>query len=98
MLSCHTVLNPDLSSEVQLLGKYGPDVPAALLRRVAAIFHELRGLADSGDLAYPFSTREAVSLIKHMEAYKEEHSRLPHEDTKATMYTIKEAFPGIPGM
>merc|ERR1712166_353128 len=37
-----------------------------------------------------------VNFIKHMEAYKEEHTRLPHEDTKATKYTMAEAFPGVP--
>merc|ERR1712166_1289561 len=37
-----------------------------------------------------------VNFIKHMEAYKEEHTRLPHEDTKATKYTMEEAFPGVP--
>merc|ERR1712160_166300 len=37
-----------------------------------------------------------VNFIKQMEAYKEEHNRLPHEDTKATKYTMAEAFPGLP--
>ena len=36
VLSSHTVFNPDLRSEVQLLVQYGPDVPTPILERVAA--------------------------------------------------------------
>ena len=53
VLSSHTVFNPDLASEVQLLGQYGPDVPPRLLTRVASVFSELRGLSDSGELVTP---------------------------------------------
>ena len=45
VLSCHTVANPDLPSELQLLRQYGPDVPDAILTRVAAVFAELRARA-----------------------------------------------------
>ena len=34
VLSCHTVFNPDMQSEVQLLRRYGADVPAPLLERL----------------------------------------------------------------
>ena len=77
VLSCHTVLNPDLSSEVQLLQQYGHDVPHALLTRVAAVFADLRALADGGELAYPFSTREAVSLVRHMQVRNLAHISPP---------------------
>ena len=43
VLSCHTVFNPDLLSEVQLLRQYAPDVPDSLLQRVASVFADLRG-------------------------------------------------------
>ena len=69
VLSSHTVFNPDIPSEVQLLQRYGPDVPVNLLKRVAKVFSELRGMSEGGELAYPFSTREAVSLVRHMQAY-----------------------------
>ena len=69
VLSCHTVFNPDLQSEVQLLRQYGADVPHSLLHRVASVFAELRSLAEGGELNYPFSTREAVSLVRHMQAF-----------------------------
>ena len=67
VLSCHTVFNPDLLSEVQLLRQYGPDVSEGLLRRVASVFADLRELSAGGEIAYPFSTREAVSLVKHVQ-------------------------------
>ena len=69
VLSCHTVVNPDLPSEVQLLQQYGPDVPTSILTRVASVFADLRALSDAGEMAYPFSTREAVSLVRHMQAF-----------------------------
>ena len=62
-------LNPDLPSEVQLLRQYGPDVPVSILTRVASVFADLRALSDAGEMAYPFSTREAVSLVRHMQAF-----------------------------
>ena len=72
VLATHVVENPDLPSEVQLLAQYGPDVPHSILTRVASVFAELRALSAVGELAYPFSTREAVSLVRHMQAFPED--------------------------
>ena len=72
MLSCHVVDNPDPASELALLKAYGSGVPTPLLRRVAALFAELRGLSDSGVLAYPYSTREAVSLVRHLQLFPQD--------------------------
>jgi hypothetical protein len=58
-LHSHVVDNPDLDSEMQLLRAYAPSVSADVLQRLAASFGELRGMADAGTLAYPYSTREA---------------------------------------
>ena len=72
VLSCHVLDNPDLESELALLKAYGPTVPPALLRRVGGLFSELRRMSEQGGIAYPYSTREAVSLVKHIE-------RFPHD-------------------
>ena len=69
MLATHVVDNPALPSELALLAAYAPDVPPPLLRRIAAIFGELRSMADAGEIAYPYSTREAVALVKHLQSF-----------------------------
>ena len=74
VLSCHTVENPDLHSELVMLKKYAPSgaVADSVLRRVAGLFADLRAMAADGRLAYPYSTREAVALVKHMERYADD--------------------------
>ena len=67
----HAVDNPDPASELSMLRKYGPSVDEGILAKIVAIFGELREMADLGDVSYPFSTREAVSIMKHLEV-------LPH--------------------
>ena len=62
---------------------------------VIKIEDELGYLIDAENLEKFKKPRHFVNFIKQMEAYKTEHNRLPHEDTK---YHFKyyEAFPGIP--
>ena len=64
--------NPDLESEISLLQAYAPNVDAPILRRIAASFDELRSMFQHGDIAYPYSTREAVAIAKHLEAYPDD--------------------------
>ena len=56
---------------------------------------ELGYVIDAENLEKFKKPRHFVNFIRHMEAYKEEHSRLPHEGTKAE-FNRKEAFPGLP--
>jgi len=51
---------------MELLKQYGPDIDPAYLERIAKAFGDLRTLADEGTINYPYSTREAVNIIKHM--------------------------------
>ena len=67
--STRVVANPDFDSEIKLLSQYGPAVDDMLIRSIAASFAELRSLADRADIAYPYSTREAVAIIKHKQQY-----------------------------
>ena len=67
--ACHAVQNPDLDSEVQLLRSYGPNLPTKLLEILAAAFSELREATDAGKLSYPYSTREAVAIVRHLSAF-----------------------------
>lgn len=69
VFSVNPIDNPSLSSEMELLRSYGPDVPIEDVRRVTKIFSSLRKMSDEGELAYPYSTREAVHVVKHLQAF-----------------------------
>ena len=69
----HVVGNPDPASELALLSAYAPGVVAAgdqeVLVRLVSAFAELRAMVEAGQLAYPYSTREAVAVARHLERY-----------------------------
>jgi len=66
LFSVHAIDNPSFASEMELLKKYGPDIDHSYLERIAKAFGDLRKMADEGVINYPYSTREAVNIIKHM--------------------------------
>lgn len=59
--------NPKPMAELSMLKQYGPDVPDATLRKLVAVFGELRSMADQGTITYPYSVREVVSIVKHLQ-------------------------------
>jgi hypothetical protein len=61
--------NPDEESELSLLTAYAPSVPVDILRRLCRAFAELRELVENGTITYPYSTREAVAVAKHLEQF-----------------------------
>ncbi|KAK3267900.1 hypothetical protein CYMTET_23568 [Cymbomonas tetramitiformis] len=67
--ACHAVDNPDLASETQLLRSFAPNTPLPIVQALAAVFARLREMADEGVLSYPYSTREAVAVVRHVEAH-----------------------------
>lgn len=69
IFSCHAILNPDMESEMSMLQQYGPNVPRNVLEKLVNAFGELRSMADQGLISYPYSTREVVNIVKHMEKY-----------------------------
>ncbi|XP_004527380.1 von Willebrand factor A domain-containing protein 8 [Ceratitis capitata] len=69
VFSCHAIDNPSPDSEIYLLQKYGPSVPKKTLAMLVNAFGELRTMADEGLLNYPYSTREVVNIVKHLEKY-----------------------------
>lgn len=69
IFSCHAILNPDVESEMSMLQQYGPNVPKAVLEKLVSAFGELRNMADQGLISYPYSTREVVNIVRHMEMY-----------------------------
>uniref|UniRef100_A0A8D3C2J8 von Willebrand factor A domain-containing protein 8 n=1 Tax=Scophthalmus maximus TaxID=52904 RepID=A0A8D3C2J8_SCOMX len=69
IFSCHAVDNPKPQAELAMLKRYGPDVPDATLRKLVAAFGELRSMADQGTITYPYSTREVVNIVKHLQKF-----------------------------
>ncbi|KAI1241841.1 hypothetical protein IHE44_0005343 [Lamprotornis superbus] len=81
IFSCHAVDNPKPQSELAMLKQYGPDVPEAILQKLVAAFGELRSLADQGIINYPYSTREVVNIVKHLQL-----SFFPEEEPENVLY------------
>ena len=50
----------------------GPDVSDEILRRLVTTFSELRSMADEGTIQYPYSTREVVNIVKHLNKFPNE--------------------------
>ena len=69
VFSCHVVDNPDIASEVELLTSVGPSVSKDRILQLSLLFAELRELVASGQLAYPYSTRELVKLVSHAQRF-----------------------------
>jgi len=67
LFSVLAVENPELESELELLRHFGPDVPNETLRQLVQAFSQLRSMADQGQLSYPYSTREVINVVKHMQ-------------------------------
>ncbi|CAK1551283.1 unnamed protein product, partial [Leptosia nina] len=72
LFSCHAVDNPSIESELTLLRSYGPDVPEGVMKKLVQAFASLRNMADQGQLTYPYSTRELVNIVKHLQKYPDE--------------------------
>uniref|UniRef100_A0A3Q3JAA7 von Willebrand factor A domain-containing protein 8 n=1 Tax=Monopterus albus TaxID=43700 RepID=A0A3Q3JAA7_MONAL len=72
IFSCHAVDNPKPQAELAMLKQYGPNVPDATLQKLVAAFAELRSMADQGTITYPYSTREVVNIVKHLQKFPDE--------------------------
>jgi hypothetical protein len=51
-----------------MLRQYGPAVPEEVLRQLTGLFADLRGMVHEGALNYPYSTRELVNIVRHLQA------------------------------
>eukprot|EP01060_Flectonema_neradi_P023062 TRINITY_DN3129_c0_g2_i1.p1 TRINITY_DN3129_c0_g2~~TRINITY_DN3129_c0_g2_i1.p1 ORF type:complete len:1879 (+),score=356.83 TRINITY_DN3129_c0_g2_i1:191-5827(+) len=72
LFRCHLIDNPDRSSVLEVLQKYGPSVPKFALNSMADCFQQLDKLVSDGLLAYPYSLRELVAIVKHLEKYPQD--------------------------
>lgn len=73
LFSCHAIDNPEMESEIQLLKQYGPNVDEKLIKKLVKAFGELRTMADTSQISYPYSTREVVNIVKHLNKYPKEN-------------------------
>ncbi|KAI8989190.1 AAA domain-containing protein [Trametes punicea] len=69
---CHAVTNPDMASERKLLSQLAPQLSEDLILRLVAAFHDLRRAYESGTVTYPYSLRELLNLVRHMQAYPQD--------------------------
>ena len=44
-------------------------VPGHVVRRLSSAFHELHELYVDGTLSYPYSVRELVNVVRHLDRY-----------------------------
>ncbi|KAJ3272681.1 von Willebrand factor A domain-containing protein 8 [Terramyces sp. JEL0728] len=69
VFALHCVDNPPPESELRLLQNYGPNIPKETLSKLITAFTDLRKLVDDGMINYPYSTRELVNVVRHLELY-----------------------------
>ncbi|XP_072394328.1 von Willebrand factor A domain-containing protein 8 isoform X1 [Diabrotica undecimpunctata] len=81
LFSSHSVDNPSRESEIELLKQYGPDVDVNTIKQLVGIFGDLRNMADQGLINYPYSTREVVNIVKHLQKY-------PNADLEDVLFNV----------
>jgi MoxR-like ATPase len=81
LFSSHAVENPSRDSEIDLLRQYGPDVPLNTIKKLVGVFGELRNMADQGLVSYPYSTREVVNIVKHI-------NKFPDADLEDVIFNV----------
>lgn len=69
IFSCHTIPPLDSQSQFQVLQSYGPRMAKRDISRIVEIWKELMTAHVKGQLGYPFSVREAVSVVKHLNEF-----------------------------
>jgi MoxR-like ATPase len=73
LFACSAIDNPEADSEIKLLKQYGPNVDEKLIKKLVLAFGELRSMADTSQISYPYSTREVVNIVKHLNKYPNEN-------------------------
>ena len=69
--SCHPVENPGYQSEVTLLQQLAPSVKQ--IPQLVGAFQDLRAMFDDNLVQYPYSLRELINIVKHMEMFPNEN-------------------------
>lgn len=72
VFSCHIVPPIDTESHKQILLSYGPKVHNDIIDLIVQIWEDLRIAHTHGLIVYPFSVRESVNVVKHLNQYPED--------------------------
>lgn len=72
--SSHIIENPDAISQLQMLKAFAKTGKAddTSIHKLIGAFDELRDLYEEGVLTYPYSVRELVNVVKHMDKYPQD--------------------------
>ena len=70
--STFPILNPPRESEIILLQNFAPKLERKKLEQLVDVFTELRQLSTDGIISYPYSLRELVSIVKHLNLFPDE--------------------------
>lgn len=84
--------NPKPQAELAMLKQYGPDVPDATLQKLVAAFGALRSMADQGTITYPYSTREVVNIVKHLQVRGHRTCTLTNGRLR---FSVSDCFPSM---
>jgi hypothetical protein len=72
LFSCFVLENPDAQSQEVLLRQYGPHVPRPVITQLVGFFGQLQKLFEEGAIHYPFSLREMIAVVRHLEAFPQD--------------------------
>jgi len=72
VFSCHHVAAMDMESNRYILSSYGPNVNSSIINKIVQIWEHLRLAHEKGVIVYPFSLREAVAIVKHINEYPDD--------------------------
>ncbi|KAH8982346.1 AAA domain-containing protein [Lactarius hatsudake] len=66
------VLGDNFSCARKLLTQLAPELSEDLIVRLIGAFHDLRQSYESGSLSYPYSLRELIAIVRHMQTYPDD--------------------------
>ena len=72
IFSCHTIAPLDRQSQKQVLQSYGPEVSNKRISKIVSMWEDLGRAHAKGYISYPFSVREAVSVVRHLNEFPED--------------------------
>ncbi|KAJ2992906.1 hypothetical protein HDV02_002756 [Globomyces sp. JEL0801] len=77
----YPIENPSFESEVALLCQKAPSVSVDLIRKLVGAFGDLRTAFDDGLVSYPYSLRELIHLVSHLDAF-------PHDSIESVLRNV----------
>jgi len=72
VFSCHIVPPMDTESHKRILLSYGNKVNPQVIDKIVNVWEDLRIAHEEGTMTYPFSVRESVNVIKHLNAFPDD--------------------------